>query len=184
MSRFIERLLKQKDPPPLDTAKAVEHLLPTLSRCTGRVVAASAQYDEKQYKCDVIVDTADLIPWAEHHACAVWCSKEEIQTARIAFPHWLRAANFSDLSLSYIAHPFFAVLHPYVSRFVKEGLAEVFCLKCRGSASDISIVRLNEREAGHWSWWTDEWRCATGHILYRKDNELRYLQPPTPVGVA
>jgi hypothetical protein len=176
MIGFIKKLLGREDPLPFDIEKAVGQLLLSLPRCSSKLVVASPNYGDEHYKCDVVVDANSLMPWAEHHAEAVWSSDNEAQAARRALPVWLRGANVIDLKPTFVPPAVVVVLRPYVSTFFEEGIAEAFCHDCRSSFRDVFKKRFNERLDGPWSFWTDEWHCPAGHLLYLQDHELHILR--------
>lgn len=172
MIGFIKKLFGREEPPSFDIEKVVGRYLLNLPPCSAKIVVASPKYGDQHYRCELIVDADGLLPWAEHHAQAVWSSDQEEQAARQALPVWLRGANLSDPALTYVPTYFVEVLRPYALNFINEGISEVFCPVCRQVVEDIVMKKLNERREGTWSWWTDEWYCPKGHLLYREDHEL------------
>lgn len=173
MFGFIKKLAEPKEAPPVEIEQLAEQLLQTLPRCTARLVVASPNYGDKRYRADVVADAASLMPWAEHHAQTVLHSVDEMQAACEAFPLWLCGANLSDPAPSYVAAPFAALLRPYAKDFVSRSMAQVLCRECRQFVSAISFNTFNERNGDGWSWWIAEWRCASGHLLYREDHGIR-----------
>lgn len=173
MLSILNKFLHRNDPPPFDTEKAVGKYLLEMPRCTARVVVASPRYDDKHYYGEIIVDAEGLLPWSEHHATAAWSSRRDEQAARQALPIWLRGADRSDRTPTYPPEPFIAVLEPYTLDFIQKGIAEIICLECGGIPCDVTRNKSNERSAGRsWHWWTDDWRCEQGHLIYHEDHEM------------
>jgi len=152
------------------------HLL-KLPRCSKNVVLVSPKYNDVHYTCEITVEADDLLPWAEHHAIAVSSSHQEDQEAREFLPIWLRDADNSNDSVSYVSQSMYGVLNPYILDFVNKGIAKFYCLECKSFVNDVQLARLNERNAGDWSWWTDYWTCPKGHKLRYEENELHLYRP-------
>ncbi|HQQ88469.1 MAG TPA: hypothetical protein PLA72_10760 [Smithellaceae bacterium] len=169
---FISKLFKRKIKPKFDLEKAVGEYLLKLPRCSRNVVIVSPKYGETHYACEIVVAAEDLVPWAEHHADAVWSSNQEEQAARKSLPIWLRGSKSEDNSASYVPHCMYKVLRPYVLNFVNEGTTNIYCPECQSFVADVKMEKLNEKTAGDWSWWTDVWTCSKEHQLYYEEHEL------------
>jgi hypothetical protein len=90
----------------------------------------------------------------------------------MALPIWLRGFDSSNLIPSEIPSAFSHVLRPYILDFIHNDIAAVTCVDCGCIINDIAMTRKNDRRVMTWSWWTDEWYCPEGHLLYRQDHEL------------
>lgn len=172
MFTIFKNILRRKPVPVFDIEKAIGNYLIQLPRCSSSIVVVSPRYGEQHYRCEVVLDVALIIDWAEHHASAVWSSNRDEQAARLAIPFWLRGFDDSNARPSDIPKAFSDVLRPYVLDFVREDIAAITCLDCGCLVNDIVMTRKNERRAHTGSWWTDEWHCSNGHLLYREDHEL------------
>jgi len=155
---------------------AGEYLL-KLPRCSKNVMIVSPKYNDVHYTCEIIVAADDLLPWAERHAIGVSSSHQEDQEAREFLPIWLRDADNSNDSVTYISQSMYGVLNPYILDFVNKGIAKVYCLECKSFINDFQMEKLNERYAGSWSWWTDYWTCSREHQLRYEENELHVYRP-------
>ena len=175
MASLIKRLLGIKDQLPFDIEKAVGQMLLKMPRCSAALVVAGPGYSDVNYNGDVIVDAAGLLPWAEHHADALWSSNNYEQAARKALPVWLRGADLSNMQPTLLSQPFIDVLRPYVLDFFNKGIAAVHCRECQRSYREVRMNKFNEKKTGSWSYWTDEWRCEHGHLLYHEDHELHFF---------
>lgn len=171
---FIGRLFKKKVEPKFDLEKAVSEYLLKLPRCSKNVVIVSPKHGEAHYTCEIVVAAEDLVPWAEHHAEAVWSSNQEEQAARKALPVWLRGAKSEDDSASYAPHFMYEVLRPYVQNFVNDGTTNIYCPQCQSFIPDVNMEKLNEKKDGGWLSWTDVWTCPKGHQLYYEEHELHF----------
>lgn len=174
MLQILKNLLGRKPEPVFDIEKAIGAYLLQLPRCSACIVVVSPRYGEQHYRCEIVLDVAMLTVWAEHHAGAVWSSNQDEQAGRLALPFWLRGFDDSNLVPTDILRSFADVLRPYVLDFIREDVAAVSCVECGCIVNDIAMTRLNERREHTWSWWTDEWHCAKGHLLYREDHELHF----------
>ena len=173
MRSILNCLFHRNDAPPFDIEKCVGKYLLEMPRCPVSVAVAGARYGNKHYSGEIRVNALGLLPWAEHHATAVCSLPGEIQAARLALPLWLRGADPKDSSTAYPLSPFISVLEPYTEDFIEMGIAEVTCFECGGAVCDVTRNMLNERSAGEaWRWWTDDWRCERGHLIYREDHQL------------
>lgn len=169
---LISKFFKRKATPPFDLEKAVSSYLLKLPRCSKKVVIMSPKYGQADYSCEIVMAAEDLMPWSEHHADAVWSLSQEVQIARKALPLWLREANLKDDSASYVHHFIYEVLRPYVSDFISDGTASIYCTECQSFVADVKMEKLNYKKAADWSWWTDVWTCPKGHQLYYQEQEL------------
>jgi hypothetical protein len=169
---FLKNLFGKKQKPVFDIEKAVSEYLLRMPQCNEDVVIVSPKYGEKHFTCEIVVAANDLLPWADHHADAVWSSNKEEQAARQALPLWLRCADSSNKCASYVPHFMFKVLRLYVHNFINEGIARVFCFECQSFVSDLNRKKINEKQSGDWSWWTDVWTCPQGHQLYYEEHKL------------
>jgi hypothetical protein len=134
----------------------------------------SPKYDDQYYQCEVIADTVRLAAWAEHHASSCSSIQQEDQAARLALPLWLKGADLRDMTPAHVAPHVVGVLRPYLMDLVSQEIAVVVCPVCQQIVEDLSMKRLNERSARPWAWWTSEWSCECGHLLYREDHEVHF----------
>lgn len=169
---FISVLFRRNIEPPFDIEKAVGKYLLNLPRCSRDVLIVSPKYGETDYTCEIIVAAEKLAPWAEHHADAVWSSNQETQVARKALPLWLNSAKSEDDSVSYVPHYMYEVLRPYVSNFVGDGAAKIYCLKCQSFVIDVKMEKFNQIHTRVWWCWTDVWTCPLGHRLYYEEHNI------------
>ncbi len=168
---FFNNLFKSKREPELDLEKVVGEYLLKLPRCTKDVVIVSPKYGETHYSCEILVEAKNLLPWAENHAESTFSSIPEEEAAKKALPLWLRGAESNDLSKSYVPNFMYEVFRPYVSTFVSDGTAKIYCPECN-SIVDVTMEKLNQKRTGGWSWWTDVWKCSQGHQLYYEEHEM------------
>lgn len=96
------------------------------------------------------------------------------RVARKAFPLWLANADRSAGGVSYLHEAFLDVIGPFVSEFVQSGNAHVFCPECKGSVEKVAVERSDESSSKVHSEWTEEWRCESGHLLFRHLHEMRF----------
>lgn len=170
---FLKNLFGKKREPELDLEKRVGAYLLELPRCSRNVVIVSPKYGESYYTCEIAVAAKNLLPWSEHHADAVWSSNQEDQAARKALPLWLRGADLSINSATYIPSFMYKMLRPYALNFVKEGIAKIFCFECQAYIADVKIENLNETRSGNSASWTEMWKCPHGHQLYCQQQSIR-----------
>jgi len=170
---FFKNLFNNKQEPEFDLEKAVGAYLLKLPRCNKDVVIVDPKYGDTHYTCKIKVAAADLLPWAEDHAANVCSSDKEEQAARKALPLWLRGAQSSIDSASFLPHLMYEVLKVHILDFVRNGTAKTFCLECQSIVADVQIEKINKKGGGDWAWWTDVWKCPQGHQLYYQEHELR-----------
>jgi hypothetical protein len=174
MKWSIGKLYLQWGHPEFDFEKAVGRYLMELERCPAKVVIASPNYDQ-HYRCEIIADASGLLEWAEKHFKGCWSSDKDEQAARIALPIWLRGADPGNLTPANVPYYFYKVIDHYVQAIVNLGITEVFCPDCQSIVEAIDMKKLNERQQVNWHWWTDEWYCKKGHLLYSEDQELKFF---------
>lgn len=176
MRGLIRRLSRRTQPKRFDMEKAVGRYLLTLPRCTKKVVVASPIYSDNHYRCEVHANASGLLQWAERHARGVSSLDPENQAARLTLPIWLRGHDPSDAAPSFVPAAFADVMRPYVLEFVQRGITEVFCPGCHRFTQDITMKDLNQQHLGPWSFWTSEWHCHCGLLLYREEHELHFIR--------
>lgn len=174
MRGFIKRILGTKVAPPFDIEKAVGQYLLELPRCPAKVIIAGPCYKDPHYLGEVIVDAAGLLPWTEHHASAV-SGFGKTEAARQALPIWLRGADGNDPGPAALPPLFVEVLRPYALDFINKEIAEVICPECHTIVTEIERLKFDEGRIVDWSWWTEEWRCSQGHLLYRAEQEIHFF---------
>lgn len=170
-----KRIFRKPEPPRFDLEHAVGAYLLELPRCPARVVIASPRYDPKHYVGEIIANPQLLLPWAEHHAKAVWSLACQEQAARRTLPIWLRGADMTQADSAYLPNPFFQVLNHYIGSLISNGAAVAHCPECDRDIPDPVMEQLNKRMDGLWQCWTAEWRCDQGHLIYREDHELKFF---------
>ena len=182
MMNWIRQLVRRNEPARFDLKRAVGRYLLEMPRCPARIVVASPRYDSMHYRGEVLADARALLPWAEHHANAVWSCRPEEQAARRALPIWLRGADPNDQGPGYPPAPFISVLDAYVQDFLTNGVAKAVCGECGHVSAVLDMRRLDERRAGFWSWWTAEWWGECGHLIHRQEHELHVHVRRTSAG--
>jgi hypothetical protein len=176
MMEWLWRFAGRKaEAPKFDLEHAVGAYLLELPRCPSRVVIAGPRYDAKHYFGEIIANPQLLLPWAEHHAKAVWSLACQEQAARRTLPIWIRGADMSQVDAAYLPAPFFQVLDHYVDSLISSGVAVAHCTECDRDIPDPVMEQLNKRMDGLWHCWTAEWRCDQGHLIYRDDHELKFF---------
>jgi len=173
---FFRTLFCKKREPEFDLEKTVGNYLLTLPRCTKNIVVVSPEYGDAHYACEVTVEVKDLLPWAEHHAEKSWFLDDEMQAALKALPLWLRGAESSSNSASYIPQFMHKVIEPYVPKFAEEGKTKIFCYECQASVADVQMEKFDQKDLGDWYWWTSVWKCPQGHQLYYEEHEMHVIR--------
>lgn len=176
MPNVIKALLLKLPLPGSRLERAVATMLKALPRCSQSVVIAGPAYGDAHYHGDVIAATTKLLRWVEAEAGESWHSSLYEEAARKALPMWLRNADLTEPSPTLLNNSLIEVLKPTTAHFIKIGVASVYCMVCSALYSDIRMNRVNERSAGPYSYWTDDWRCPHDHILYSKDHEVHFLR--------
>ena len=161
IARLFQRTVKQT--PQFDIEKAVGHYLLTLSRCTASVAAVSRSYLDKRFNCELTVDAVDLASWLDSHTFL------QDGAAGKAFLLWLRGADRSDESISYIHESFFAVIEPYSQDLLQLHSAKVHCPECGQVVAKVSEQTTDLPRDGIYERRRFEWICPSGHVLYRDE---------------
>lgn len=171
--KFLKRLFGANPPAPETAEQAVRRLLATLPSCPRYVVGASPSYGNERYRGEVLLDTEELLPWAQKRAGNSYGSYPDIQAAADALPIWLRAADRSNAQPAYLPAPFVDLLSSSIGEFAGAGGTLVSCPDCGSRYGEILKEKLNVERQSIVSRWTDEWYCPKGHLLYRANQETR-----------
>lgn len=164
---------KPPAPPPFDEDAEAFRLLQATPRATGFLVIGSPRYSEV-FVGEVIAPIAVVEQKVNVLFGETFGGNKERRVARKAFPLWLKNADRTSESASYLPGPFLSAISPYVNDLVKDGRAKVFCPHCAGFAQRVEVLRSDESSSKVHSDWTEEWRCQAGHKLYREQHEMRF----------
>ena len=165
---FLRRLLRLR----LDPRKELQNQFRILPKCTRYVLVMSPEYGDKNYTCEIVADASKLARWAARHAESVLGSDDREQMARSFMPVWLGQADVHNNSVSQLLPSFVTVLRPYISDFLSDGTARIICRSCGQQVTKIRKRKSNERNSVSWFFWTDEWLCQKGHLLYQESHEM------------
>ena len=177
-AHVFNKVFKRHDPEDAIVERAVGQYLLTLPICTGKIVVVSPQYTKAEhYHCEIVADAAKLLPWAENHAKVCWSSGRREQAARVTLPLLLRMANLADPTPTYLPDEFSRVLEMCALGLINQGIAKVICLECNAVVADIQMRKFDESRMYLWSWWTSEWKCPAGHLLYHEKHTLKLACP-------
>ena len=66
---------------------------------------------------------------------------------------------------------------PYILDFYTQGWLSIYCPQCRKNYESVTRTQFDADRDGRYSTWTEDWRCAAGHIVHSKKNEIRYFKP-------
>jgi len=176
LARSLDKFFGQAGDRDSDVQSRALRLLASLPRCSSKVVIAHAGH-AADFQCRLVGNATSLAPWAEHHAKAVLSVDRADQAARSAFPAWLATADPADVRLSFVPQAMYNAYRDYVPDILSKGLVQADCPECGRSfrTEEITRTELDKRKSGKTTWWTSEWHCPSGHLLYRKDHEIRFF---------
>lgn len=167
---------KRVVPPPFDIEKAVGHYLLTLPRCTSRVMVVSRRFQDQRFKYGLTVDTVSVAAWAENLS---WSNNVREQAAAQALQLWLRAADLTDRSVSYIDGNFFKVLCYHHEKFLKMPNAQVYCYECSKFVEDVTTTTTDLPMKEIFTCWRREMRCPEGHLMFQEETGAHFSRRGT-----
>lgn len=155
-----------------DEDAELKKYLAGLPRCSKYVLIASPFYELEGFNGEVVAYAAKLQPWMVDRVKGA-TKFGMAQVVFLATPQWLEQADLSNESITVLSPELLDNLSDYAYALVRDKIAFCRCSTCHKSYDDITMVKLNQREEGQKHFWTDEWRCPEGHIIYRKDTWIR-----------
>lgn len=178
MAGFFKKLFGiHSAPPPFDPESEISKLLALIPQCSQYVIVASNLY-AKNYRCEVLVPATRLIPFAEIHASSVidYCCCES-DVAKVALLKWLHSASTNDGKLSYLPPPFVSIFNGFITDFINDGSAKIYCLECGHAIDHIDREEQNRiTSGGTWACWTEVWLCPEGHLIYKQEHEMHFMR--------
>ena len=153
----------------------LEEYLSGLPRCHSSVIIAGPTYVNSRYKGQIIAPADKLQASAAEILGSVIARSEQDQVVLKAFPMWLQAAETGGSAVSRAPFLVTQFLKGHIPDIIKDGIAHAYCNECQSVVDEIKMDKLDNRTPAGWSFWTDEWRCPQGHLLYREDRDLRFI---------
>lgn len=152
-----------------------EYTKPSIE-CSNLILLSGPAYGDKTFFGSFLLNVSLSKVWMKEHSNVVFSSDKLEQEARIFLPTWCADVTEEDnayitLIDTHIRH----VLVPYTYDFYLKSSLQIYCHQCNSYCDRIfdksSDVVINGRNRS----WVEDWRCSNGHVLHRKDQELRLL---------
>ena len=150
-----------------------------LPRCQATVVVANPDYGEGEYQATITMQAKDLLAWVN----ARLESGSPLYTDKVLLPllrNWLKDAQESGSEQSRFPAIAYEVIEREINDWIESGLATVYCPSCASEIQDFDKAEKDRWNAGNSLYfWTDNWVCPAGHLLYRRNewmhiNRLRH----------
>ncbi|MBU0622501.1 MAG: hypothetical protein KJ795_11710 [Gammaproteobacteria bacterium] len=172
MTKLLKKLFSRSAvAPPFDIEKVIGHWLLSLPRCTGRVAVISSRYGDQRYRYELTVDTPALIEWLEENPGKRYIpvGDDKANVANLAMLLWLRGADLTNRSETYIPVEFFVLLKQYHSEFSSLAGVEIYCHECQRIVETINSSQANLPKEGIFDGFSAQATCPSGHILYGEE---------------
>lgn len=85
---------------------------------------------------------------------------------------WFKNANLKNESITTLDEFQRIHLKDFALDFMRKKIARIYCPSCREYYLSINEKTLNKKVQGPWTFWTSEWYCDKGHLLYQYNHEL------------
>ena len=157
-------------------SEPINYVLPSY-QCTRSVLLCGAAYGDVSYRGAYLLDTQAAIEWVTKHSTSVWSLQQKQQQAREYIPVWFANPALDDDHVALLDTEMRGVLMPYLLDFYTRGWLSIFCSQCRKNYESVTRTQFDADRDGRYSTWTEDWRCAAGHIVHSKKNEIRYFKP-------
>ena len=166
----------EKDPPVAKRSESIDYVRPAY-QCTRNVLLCGSAYGDVSYQGAYLLDTQAALDWVKKHSTSVWSLQQDQQQAREYIPIWFANPVPDDDHIALLDPGMRGVLMPYLLDFHTHGWLSIYCPQCRENYESMTTATFDAERNGPYSTWTAEWRCAAGHIVHRKKNEIRYFIP-------
>lgn len=144
-------------------------------RCTRWILLHGPFYQDKEYRCSILIDVAEMYSWALKHAFGVAHSDERKEAAKNFLPEWIKSANIKDEAVTLLDKDMQKALYDWDLDFITFGWARVWCPECQGFTEIFRKVQhqfnqTNDRLKCASNF--PEWNCEFGHNLRKQKDEM------------
>ena len=160
----------------VNVSESINYIQPSY-QCTRSVLLCGSAYGDVSYRGAYLLDTQAAIEWVTKHSTSVWSLKQKHQQAREYIPVWFANPVLDDDHIALLDTEMRGVLMPYLVDFYTQGWLSIYCPQCRKNYESVTRTQFDADRNGRYSTWTEDWRCAAGHIVHSKKNEIRYFKP-------
>ena len=158
-----------------DVDKNIHYVRPTLE-CSNSLLLSGPSYGDKTFFGSFILDLNDAYSWIKDHSKSVYSTNKLEQEARLFLPIWVKnLSSNADGYVTLLDNPMRQVLVPYTYDFYLKGWLKVYCYECSMLHDTLIDKSTDSEKDGNVRRWVEEWQCSKGHIVHRKDEELRLL---------
>lgn len=144
-------------------------------KCSRWILLCGPAYRDEGFRGTLLIDTSKIYDWARHHAEATWTSVESEQEAKEHFPHWISDIDTQSENVTFLNKSQRDFLQPYALNFIHQSAFKLWCPTCNVHHENIIEKNLNRGRAGSTSKWREEWWCPGGHLLFARDQEIRWI---------
>lgn len=167
---FLKRLFKK------EVAVEKPAYVPPPLACSSLILLSGPAYGDKTFFGSFLLNSVAVREWVSDHSKSVWSSSNLEQQARLYLPTWLEKVSYEqDRYVTLLDMPMRHVLVPYTYDFYLKGWLSVYCHQCSKHYDTLIDNDHNHQKIGRTSQWTEEWLCPSGHVLYHKEQELRWI---------
>jgi hypothetical protein len=150
---------------------------PPLMPCSSLIALSGPCYGDMTFFGTFLLNSVSLKVWMKDHAASVFSSDSMEQQARLHLPLWLEDVDYScNNYVTKIDFPMRKVLVPYTYDFYLKGWIVVYCHECKSLHDAMIDNNQNIEKTDSSVKWLEEWLCPAGHVLHRKDQEIRHIK--------
>lgn len=144
--------------------------------CSSLILLSGPAYGDKTFLGSFLLDVGASSNWISDHSKSVYSSFKLVQEARLCLPKWIfNSTPLSDSYITEIDNYMRQVLVPYTYDFYLKGWLKVYCHECSMLHDTLIDNSTNSEKDGNVRRWVEEWQCPKGHIVHRKDEEIRII---------
>ncbi len=145
------------------------------SRCSKWVRLCAPEFKDKGFIGTVEVQASLLPEWIGSRFDHIINDGPPYSPYQLALEFmipWFINANLKDESVTNLDEFQRRHLSDYALDFLIKKIARIYCPDCKKYYSSVNEKNSNKRENGPWKYWTSEWHCSEGHLLYKFNHEL------------
>lgn len=144
--------------------------------CSNFILLTGPAYGDKTFFGSFLLDVSLSKAWIHEHSNTVFSSAKLEQEARIFLPAWCsNVTKEDDGYVTLIDNQMRHVLVPYTYDFYLMNCLKIYCHQCNSYCDKIIDKSSDAVRNGKNRSWIEEWHCPCGHVLHRKNQELRLL---------
>lgn len=148
---------------------------PPQFRCSHWLLLCGPAYQDEGYTGSFLVDATQIYDKVKRIDEGMSTSVVAEEQAKNFFPDWVRAADVSDDSVTFLDKHQRGYLKAYLLDFIAMGACEIYCPTCKTSSRTIVEMDSQQEKMGDRLNYVEHWVCNEGHVLRYQEQQMRWF---------